>query len=182
MLYTTVSSTSELQQILELNQLNLKQNIPAGEKETEGFVSWLYSLPLLQQMHNLLPSVIAKNNGTVVGYALSTVKEAVSFHPDLQKMMNDLQQLQYKNKSLFSYNFYCIGQICVEKSFRGKGLLHRLYQKHKELYSDTYDLLITEISSSNVRSMKAHERVGFKTVHTHHNEMDEWNVVIWDWK
>ncbi len=179
---TTVSSDSELQQILTLNKVNLKRNIAVDERETEGFVSWLYTLPLLQQMHHLLPSVIVKEEETVVGYALATVKEAVAFHPDLQQMMHNLQQLQYKNQLLFSYNFYCIGQVCVEKSYRGKGILNMLYQKHKELYSGTYDLLITEISSSNIRSAKAHEKVGFKTIHTHADDVDEWNVVVWDWK
>jgi len=48
---TVVSTKDELEQIHQLNQLNLKQNLSGKEKEKEGFVSWLYSMDLLQNMH-----------------------------------------------------------------------------------------------------------------------------------
>ena len=57
-----------------------------------------------------------------------------------------------------------------------------LYQKHKKLYSIKYNLIVTEISASNPRSQKAHENVGFKTIHTYRDKIDEWKVVVWDWK
>jgi hypothetical protein len=57
-----------------------------------------------------------------------------------------------------------------------------LYQHHKKIYGDKYDMLITEISTSNIRSQKAHEKTGFKTIYTYTDAADEWNVVVWDWK
>jgi hypothetical protein len=57
-----------------------------------------------------------------------------------------------------------------------------LYQKHKDIYSSQFDFILTEISTSNHRSLKAHEKIGFKTIYSHIDEMDEWNVVVWNWK
>ncbi len=57
---TIVTTNDELIQIHQLNQLNLKQNLPEKEMIGEGFVSWLYSMTLLEQMHKLAPSVIKK--------------------------------------------------------------------------------------------------------------------------
>jgi len=74
-----------------------------------------------------------------------------------------------------------MGQICIDKTYRGKGIFNILYQKHKELYSHKYDLLVTEISVNNPRSLRAHEKVGFKIIHTYHDALDEWAVVVWDW-
>jgi RimJ/RimL family protein N-acetyltransferase len=74
-----------------------------------------------------------------------------------------------------------MGQICVDKNYRGKGLVQELYNKHKEIYSTKYQLLITEVSTANIRSQKAHEKVGFTTIHTYKDAMDEWNVVVWEW-
>lgn len=179
---TAVSTNIELLQIHHLNQQNLKQKISEQEKKLEGFVSWLYPVELLMQMNDLASSVIVKDDDIVVGYALTAVKEAAAFHKDLQTMMENLKTVTYKGMPLFSYRFYCMGQICIQKSYRGKGLFNKLYQKHKELYSHVYDILITEISSSNVRSLEAHDKVGFKTIYTHTDQMDEWNVVVWDWK
>jgi ribosomal protein S18 acetylase RimI-like enzyme len=75
-----------------------------------------------------------------------------------------------------------MGQICIEKEYRGKGIVPMLYNKHKEIYSSQYDFILTEISTRNIRSLKAHEKIGFKTIHYHRDQLDEWAVVIWDWK
>jgi len=182
MLITTlVATTEELQQVYNLNQQNLKQNITAEEREQEGFVSWLYSMDLLRQMHQLAPSIVVKDGSNVVGYALTTLPEARVFHPDLEEMFQGLESVTYNGQPLFSYRFYCMGQICIARDYRGRGLVNSLYQKHKEVYSRQYQFLLTEISTRNPRSQKAHEKVGFRTIHTRTDAMDEWNVVVWEW-
>jgi hypothetical protein len=182
LLVTTVSNKDELLQIHQLSQENLKQNLSAGERAVEGFVTWLYSVDLLEQMHQLAPSVIVKDGDKVVGYALTTLREARAFHPDLETLFRNLEAVQYKGQALASYSFYCMGQICVAKAYRGKGMVDSLYQKHKEIYSGQFDFILTEISIRNPRSMRAHQKIGFQTIYTHTDDMDEWDVVVWDWK
>jgi GNAT superfamily N-acetyltransferase len=178
---TIVTSDEELMQIHRLNQQNLKTNLDQLTQNQEGFVTWLYRIELLKQMHKLSPSIIIKDGKAVAAYALTTLKETRSFHPDLETMFRHLEKVQYKGKPLSSYQFYCMGQICVAREYRGKGLVSRLYQKHKEVYSVQYDFLLTEISASNIRSLKAHEKIGFQTIYTYTDGMDEWKVVVWDW-
>ena len=179
---TLVTTEEELKAIHRLNQQNLKAHLSPGEMKEEGFVTWLYPLALLQNMHRLAPGVIVKDGDKVVGYALATPKEASVFHPDLQNMIRHLEDVMYTGKPLSAYRYYCMGQICMDKSYRGKGLVKLLYEQHKKTYSPQYDLLITEISTSNPRSLRAHEKIGFKTAHIYRDAMDEWNVVIWDWQ
>lgn len=183
MLYSTeVTSRDELMQIHQLNQQNLKTNLSKREQQEQGFVTWLYPLSLLEQVHALVPSIIVKDDDRVVGYALIAPLEAGQFHPDLQTMINNLQLLDYKGRPFSSYQYYIMGQVCIDKDYRGKGIFKMLFQKHKELHSNKYDLIATEISTSNYRSQKAHENVGFKTIYTYRDELDEWNVVVWDWR
>jgi hypothetical protein len=177
-----VSSDDELLQIHRLNDENLREHISYTERMTEGFVSWLYPLDLLKKMHELAPSVIIKDDERVVGYALTTLKESRLFHADLSVFFGNMEDFHYLGKSLFDQSFYIMGQICLDKNYRGMGLVNSLYQKHFEVYNSKFDLLVTEISSSNPRSQKAHEKVGFKTIHTYTDSADEWNVVVWDWK
>ena len=176
-----VQSHDELVQIHNLNQKNLKQNLSDTEKQTEGFVTWLYSISLLEKMHDLAPSIIVKDGNHVAGYSLVTVKETSAFHPDLQHMIDMLQNVFYLDNALLSYDFYLMGQVCIDKPYRGKGLFKLLYDKHREVYSSVYRLLVTEISVSNRRSQIAHEKIGFKTIHQHKDALDEWNLVVWDW-
>src|SRR5258706_3666103 len=100
---TTVTKEDELIQIHHLNQQNIRQNLSPKERQKEGFVTWLYSIELLQEMHSLAPSVIVKDNEAVIGYALVTLKEAAVFHPDLQIMIDNLQPILYQGKPIFSY-------------------------------------------------------------------------------
>ncbi len=178
---TIVTSNEELIQIHKLNFENLKSNVDVITQKTEGFLTWLYSFDLLNSMHQLAPSIIVKEEEKVVGYALATVKESKAFHPDLDTMFRNLETVHFKNKILHSYNFYFMGQICVAKDFRGKGVFGLLYQKHKEVYSSRFDFILTEISTSNFRSLKAHEKIGFQKIHTYQDAMDEWDVVVWEW-
>lgn len=178
---TMVTTENELVQIYRLSQQNLKQHLDKSIQQKEGFVTWLYSIELLQKMHRLSPSIIVKDEDRVVAYALTTLKESKAFHPDLETMFRNLESVQYKNKPLSSYRFYCMGQICVAKEYRSKGIVAMLYQKHKEVYGRQYDFLLTEISTSNLRSLKAHEKIGFQTIYTYKDAMDEWDVVVWNW-
>ena len=183
MLYTTVvTKDDELIQINRLNVQNLKTNLSKQEKEQQGFVTWLYPVSLLEDMFKIAPSIIVKDDDAVVGYALVTPKEAGNFHQDLRTMINKLELIDYKGKPLSSYTYYVMGQVCIQKNYRGKGIFEMLFQKHKEIYSREYELLVTEISTANYRSKKAHEKVGFKTIYTYSDDLDEWNVVVWDWR
>jgi ribosomal protein S18 acetylase RimI-like enzyme len=178
---TIVTTDDELRQIVELSAINHRNNVSAFEKEKEGFISWQYSYELLHKMHQQQPHVIVKDGERLAGYALVALKEAKVFHADLAAMINSLEALVYNNKPLSDYNYYVMGQVCVDKAYRGKGVFDMLYQHHKKIFKDKFDFVATEISTNNLRSIRAHEKVGFKTIYTYKDAVDEWNVVLWDW-
>lgn len=179
---TTVETNEELQEILELQQQNHIQNIDEMEMETQGFVTLKYDISVLQQMHNLAPSVVAKENNRVAGYALVMLKECRDLFPPLESMFSTLDLLTYENKPLNEYRFYIMGQVCIDKKFRRTGLFDQLYQKHKENYAGRFDFVVTEVSTRNHRSLRAHKRVGFEIIDSYNDDMDEWAVVLWNWK
>ncbi|MGB8191282.1 MAG: GNAT family N-acetyltransferase [Chitinophagaceae bacterium] len=179
---TTTTSTQDLEQILQLQQCNLIKKLSDSERREQGFVTVEHTMDMLGQMHALAPSIIVKENDSVVGYALTMLRECRSIIPALVPMFDNLDQLQWKGKPMNDYRFYTMGQICIDKAYRGQGLFDQLYQKHKEVYSPQFDLLATEIATRNTRSIRAHERVGFKTIDVYRDELDEWAVVVWDWE
>jgi len=182
LLSTTVKSSDELHQILLLQQRNLKQNISEKEIRLQGFVTMQFTLPMLQAMHELAPSVIIRDADKVIAYAIVLLKEGRHIYPSLEPMFINFKKISWQDKPLNSYKFYVMGQVCVVKEYRGKGVFDLLYQKHKEIYQSKFDFVITEISTANNRSLRAHERIGFKTIAKHRDELDEWDVVLWDWK
>ncbi len=176
-----VNNTEELQQILQLQKENLVQFITEDESRSQGFVTMHHSPEVLLRMHEMAPSVIIKDNDRLVAYALTMLKECRHLVPALQSMFDLFDNLSWKNKPLNSYRYYVMGQICVAKQYRGKGLVNELYQYHKTIYSTQFDLFLTEIATRNHRSLKAHEKAGFQTIHIYRDHLDEWAVVGWDW-
>lgn len=179
---TVVTSTDELQQILALQQCNLKQHVSEDEKREQGFVTMQSNLPMLEVMHALEPSVIVKDGDRVIGYALVLLPEGRHLFPDLDPLFQLFDTLEWKEQPLSHYRFYIMGQVCVDKDYRGQGVFDLLYQKHKELFQHRYDFIITDVSSNNTRSLRAHERVGFTIIYTYRDVLDEWKVVLWDWR
>lgn len=176
------ATTQDLQQILHLQQQNLRQTIDDAEMRSHGFVTIHHDLPTLLQMHELAPSVVIKDNHQVVAYALTMLRQCRQLIPDLETMFALFDQLHWNGKPLREHRFYVMGQVCVAKAYRGRGLFDELFRYHQQVYQPQFDLFITEIATRNHRSLRAHERVGFKTIHIHQDELDEWAVVGWDWR
>lgn len=181
MILKLAKTEREFRQILDLQSANHFNNINTEVKEAEGFVTVRHTLNLLKQMNNAAAQIIAVDNDKVIAYALVMLNEFQSLIPVLKPMYGIFDGLMYQDVPLKDLNYYVMGQICIDKNYRGTGLFKMLYQKHKEVYSSKFDLCLTEVSTSNPRSMKAHEKVGFKVLKTYQDKTDEWNILSWDW-
>jgi len=172
----------ELAQILELQEANYIQNVSVDKRDFNGFVIVKHSLDLLKKMNTTAPQIVAVDNGHVVGYALVMLKEISGMIPVLKPMFLMFEKILFNGKPLNSYNYYVMGQICIAEKYRGQGVFELLYEKHKAINAKKFDFCLTEVSVKNIRSMKAHEKVGFKIIKTFKDETDTWNILLWDWK
>lgn len=177
-----VITTAELQQILALQKKYLRGVRSAGEEKEQGFLTVAHSLETLQRMHDQEPSVIVKAGEELAGFALVMTRECREWIPELLPFFEYLDQLSYQDKPLAAYDYYAIGQVCVAEEWRGKGVFDLLYQHHQECFSQRFDFVITEIATRNTRSMRAHERVGFRQVAIQQDHLDEWAVVLFEFK
>lgn len=179
---TQSKSSDDLQGIIALQRANLKALITVEEKEAQGFVFVQHSLEDLQKLDAIEGQVVALDVDKVVAYILVMTKDSKSEIPQLIPMFNQFDQVEYLDRKVSEYNYVAVGQVCIGKEYRGDGLFEKSYQYYRELFSEKYDFAITEISTSNLRSLRAHKRVGFEGVHTFHDGVEEWNIVIWDWR
>ena len=171
----------DLKGILHLQEINLPQNLSAEEIAEQGFVTVEHNFELLSSMYHVAPQIIAKQEGQVIGYALVMLKSFADQIPILIPMFDMLATLTYQNKAIDDYAYFVMGQVCVGKAYRGQGVFDGLYQAQKEHLSNTYDFVVTEVATRNTRSLRAHERVGFKTIDTFKEPQEEWAIVLWDW-
>jgi GNAT superfamily N-acetyltransferase len=172
-----VRTEQELEEILELQRANLPRSLGEQEKAENGFVTVEHTLDVLRRMHALQPSIVAKHQHHLAGYALVMPVETRVFVPVLAPMFERLDA----NARLTDTRYYVMGQICVAKPYRGQGVFDALYAAHRDHLRHRYDACVTEISVRNPRSLRAHQRVGFQELERYRDATDEWVVVIWRW-
>ena len=179
--YTTVSSDGEVQQILDLQALNHASVLGADTMREQGFLTVRHEPDVLLRMNRTAPAIIAKAGEQVVGYALVMPREFAAEVPVLLPMFAMLDKLEWNNEALRANpRWFVMGQICVADGYRGQGIFDGMYLKMKEVCREQYDFTITEVAERNTRSIRAHERVGFQTLHQYPDETsgERWRVVI----
>lgn len=161
-----------------MQQSNLKVSISKQEARQEGFVTVVHNLELLQLMSNIEPQFIAKHNDEVVGYALSMHSSLKKDIPVLQPMFKKVNRLNYQGETLTEQNYLTMGQVCIAKGYRGEGIFSKLYENMFNTMRNKYKFIVTEISVNNVRSVRAHQKVGFVELLNYKDETDDWSLVI----
>jgi len=175
-------TTADFEGILKLQRENSLDTISLDEKNSQGFVMVQHRMQDLKAFAQIEPQIIAKDEGVVCGYVLAMPKSLRNSIPMLVPMFEQLDKVIVNGQAIGSFEYMTIGQVCIKKGYRGIRLFEELYDAYKTQFISKFDFAITEISTSNNRSMRAHERVGFKTIHTFKDEFEEWNIVCWDWK
>ena len=179
--YCTAESPQDLWQILELQAENLPSCLNEQEMKSQGFVTVKHDAQLLEEMNRRHQHIIAKDGDRVIGFALVMLKEFSDKIPVLVPMFQLIDQLSYKEKPLKEGNYFVMGQICIDKGYRGQGVFSGLYEALRQQMSPHFDVVVTEIATRNTRSLKAHAKVGFEPVKRYTADGEEWDIVIWDW-
>ena len=173
--YTVTKNVKDLSEILKLQKANLPDNLSEKTKKEQGFVTVHHHLEMLQKMHTIHPHTIALYNNKLIGYALSMSRKFSNDIPILAPMFSKIKASEKREE-----NYLIMGQVCVARDFRGKGVFRGLYDHMKKIFSNVYDCIITEINSKNSRSMNAHLTLGFQELARYDFEGETWIVLFID--
>ncbi|MBR9922302.1 MAG: GNAT family N-acetyltransferase [Bacteroidetes bacterium] len=173
----------DLKQIQALQQANIPESISGAELRQEGFVTARHDLSLLEAMNKPYPHIVVREEENIIGYTLVMLESFSDSLPVLVPMFERIRQLTYKDTPMESLTWFVMGQVCIKKGYRGQGLFVGLYQEMKRQMSGHFDCVLTQISRRNPRSIRAHEKAGFKTIHEYWDEaaQEDWVIVLWDW-
>jgi hypothetical protein len=181
--FTTVSTADEVRQILELQAENLPSALTADIMAGQGFVTVRHDASVLRRMNEVAPSIVAKAGGRIAGYALVMPRSFAADVPILRPMFEMLDGLSWKGVPLRDNpRWFVMGQICIAADHRGLGLFDGLYRTMAERYGGHYDFTVTEVAGRNTRSLRAHARVGFQSLHVYADAAtgEEWHVIALD--
>jgi ribosomal protein S18 acetylase RimI-like enzyme len=171
-----------LWQILDLQKRNLRKNLSEEEIKSQGFLTAEHSFEALKQINDTEPAIVATHHGKVIAYAIAMKKEAAVGMTVFDDLFKTVESLSFKGNPMSSFKYIFVGQLCVDKGFRGQNLVERLYAFYKEQLKHKYDFAITDISENNPRSIKAHQKSGFEIINTFFDNFtgSNWCIVVMD--
>ena len=159
-------SSSDFDKIVALQNSNLASALKQSE-QLDGFLTASFSAQQFQAMDNDLCVVVCTEAEQMIGYACASSVEYNKSIPLIATMLKYFPMITYKNKSLATYHSFIYGPVCIDKGYRGKGILHPLFKKILEFLLHEHqqlELLTTLISIENTRSLNAHEKLSMEIV------------------
>lgn len=175
--YCRAQSDTELYEILQLQKQNLSQHISPLEQENEGFVTVHHTFDILHKMNEVCNHCIAKVDDKVIGYALCMdplFKDEIAILTPMFQQIDD----SLIDRDPHLTNYIVMGQICIDKAYRKKGVFRGLYNFMKEELKSEYSCIITEVDAKNSRSSKAHKAIGFELLKTYVMDAVLWELVL----
>jgi predicted GNAT superfamily acetyltransferase len=179
--YTSAGSSEDLLGILNLQKANLPETLSRDQIESQGFVTVTHSYEQLKRLNDIEKHTIAKDEQKVVAYLLAMTEQSKHDIPILIPMFEMFNSILYANKLISAYKYMVVGQVCIDKDYRGQGILENCYDSYRKQFMDRYDFAITEIASTNLRSLRAHNRIGFEEISRYTADNIEWCIVLWNW-
>jgi len=180
--YKRVESDDERKAILQLQRENLPSALSTEEKNDQGFVTVAHSEAQVKALNEIEPHIIAKEGDKVIAYLLVMTAESATEIPILQPMFELFGRVPFASKMVSDFRYVVVGQACVARPYRGKGILDACYRYYRGSLQNRYAFAITEIAATNLRSLRAHERIGFTPIYRYSApDGVEWVIVVWDW-
>ena len=145
----------DLPSLLELQEANLLGNLPTEERK-DGFLSARFAPEQFAQMNREAALVVAEEHDRIVGYACSAGMNFSRQFPILDAMIATFGRLTYLGTTLIDARVCIYGPVCVDRAWRGRGVLRGVVARMKEELAGHFDVAAAFISKANSRSLAAH--------------------------
>jgi predicted N-acetyltransferase YhbS len=118
-----------------------------------GSLSVAFSREFFEKVIADMPAMVARKDGLVIGYVLSSPLAIHAHLPIIDTMMR-----AYRG----SAGAYLYGPICVAQNQRGRGLAGRLFEALRKRLPGREGILF--IRRDNASSLRAHAKMGLREV------------------
>jgi len=167
MITTRIGTDKDIPGVLALQERYLFRNLNEVERQ-KGFVTTPFTPHQIEVILKQNGLFIAENEtNAIVGYAFAGSWTYFKQWDIFNVMISRFPQLNFRAKTITTYNSFQYGPICIEESYRGTGLFQKLFEVMRIEFSKRYPLSITFINAVNVVSERAHtQKLGWEIIDT----------------
>jgi len=150
-----VAKLSDIEGVLDLQKLYLVSNLTEEEKKS-GFVTTPFSVEQLTYVINNEGLFVAKDNIKIIAYVFTESWNFFSQYPIFEYMISLFPKLTFLDFEINTITSFQYGPICIDKKYRGHGLINLLFEFMRLHIVKRYPLSLTFINKINLPSYKAH--------------------------
>lgn len=141
--------------ILDMQAANFIGNLKDAERR-DGFLSVKFTRRQFEEMASHVGVIIAAAEGGLAGYLCASSCEFNRSFPLLVAMMRQFDAIDYRGRSLAASRVFIYGPVCIDRSYRGQGLLRGLYDTLLQEVVGRYDIGVAFVAGDNPHSLRAH--------------------------
>jgi len=159
------ATKEDIDGVLSLHRKYHVDTIDENDKK-DGFVTTQFSRELLSELIDDENGLfIAKDGDRIISYVMAASWTYCSKWPMFQYMIERLHEVEFLDTNLNTKNSYQYGPICIDKEYRGSGVLENIFDFARKEMNKRYPILVTFVNKKNPRSVKAHvEKLGLEVV------------------
>src|SRR5690554_4196440 len=165
MITTRIANKSDINGVLSLQEKYLYRNLSEKERE-EGFVTTPFTVSQLEEILEQNGLFVAENEkNDIIAYAFAGSWKYFEQWEIFNFMVSRFPQLSFNDNEITTANSFQYGPVCIEKEYRGKGVLNLIFEEMRIEFKKKYPISITFINKVNVISKIAHTRkLGWKII------------------
>lgn len=152
-----IATITDIAGVLALQELYLVTNLSQQEKAS-GFVTTRFTVAQLTEVITKQELFIAKDQNKIIAYIFAGSWDFFKQWPIFNHMSSLLPELNFLDFDITTANSFQYGPICIQKEYRGKGLIKPLFELMRTHLMHKYPLALTFINKTNIPSMKAHTK------------------------
>lgn len=149
------ATREDIPAILDVQAANFIGNLEDAERR-DGFLSLTFTHRQLEEMAGQVGIIVAAIGGRLAGYLCASSREFNRPFHLLAAMMRQFDAIDYCGRLLASSRVFIYGPVCIDRSYRGQGLLRGLYDTLLQEVAGRYDIGVAFVADDNPHSLRVH--------------------------
>lgn len=141
--------------ISELAAANYVENLSSTDRH-RGFLSATFTLQQIAAMARDLGIIVARDKQHVVGFICASRCDLNNQPSIVKRMVEAFDRCRFQGRALNDYKQFIYGPVCIDRAYRGRGLLRHLYHGLQRELAGKYDVGSAFVAEDNLHSLRAH--------------------------
>lgn len=158
MIKTRIGNKNDIDGILSLQDKYLYSKLSEEERKS-GFVTTPFTESQIEEIILQNGIFVADNeDGAIIAYAFAGSWKYFEQWEIFNFMVSRFPKLSFNGNEITTENSFQYGPICIDKNYRGTGLLNLLFEEMRIEFLKKYPISVTFINKVNAISESAHTR------------------------